>query len=369
MGKTDEERKQKREDKDKAHEEKKRLKEEEKRKRKDDKEERKSKKDKEKSNKPDSKPNVVVRDPIIFPVDRIVSVNMNMEDLKKLEVGNNSWNVIKLGHGYKVSGLYDLIDFDNIGKNNVLKVNYPRGSFKPSSEPEGGIGFYASPSTITPSDINLKLKYKLYFDSSFDPQLGGKLPGLFMGPPGASGGRHSNDNASCRIMWRTFVNEYIKADMEKLNNKKPKVVLPSKAELQKIKDKEMIDGEIECEAYVYNSDDQDIEYSKIPGFVSNNVYGDSLWRGFLKMKKNKWNDVEIYIKMNSFTGSKSNKDGILSVTINGNNYKYDKMKWVENKCNIEGITFDTFFGGGSEKYATPVDTSIYFKDFELIHEP
>ena len=283
----------------------------------------------------------------------------NLEELKPLLLNDKkktSWNIIKVGHG-KSETLHEIVKIDN---QTVLKVKYPKDSFKPSAEHEGGIGFYASPSIFPTNEI--VFSYELFFDEQFDPQLGGKLPGIFIGPPGASGGRKSNDNASCRLMWRTFANPFIKAQMETLNNKKIRIPMPSVNEISKIKEQEMKNGDIECEAYVYCSSDQDESYSKIDGFVGNPKFGDSLWRGYAKLTKNIWNKIFIYLKMNTFTGKKANKDGLLQLNINGYEFIYEKIKWTENEAKIEGIAFDTFFGGGSEKFASPVNTSINFRN-------
>jgi hypothetical protein len=155
------------------------------------------------------------RKPINFPTSDLVFIpDINL--LKPLQMANpkkagsvTEWNIIKVGHGSEGT----LHEISKVDGETVLKVLYPKNSFKPSAKPEGGIGFYSCPNNITPSSGYLTLSYELFFDKNFDPQLGGKLPGLFMGPPGASGGRHSNDNASCRLMWRTFSNKFIKVGL------------------------------------------------------------------------------------------------------------------------------------------------------------
>lgn len=237
---------------------------------------------------------------------------------------DNPWNIIKIGHG-KSEKLHDIV---YTKYENLLKVFYPKNSYKPSSSPEGGIGFYASPTELFPCN-EITLSYDLYFDDSFDPNLGGKLPGLFMGPPGSSGGRHSDKNGSCRVMWRKY------SDSSK--------------------------NIIDAEAYIYASKKQKSEYNKIPGLVINKKYGDSLWRGNIQLNKYKWNNIQIYCKVNTFDKS----DGILKLTINGDSYEYSNMIWTNKKSKIQGITFDTFFGGGTSKWATPHDTSIYFRDVLL----
>ena len=281
--------------------------------------------------KPDNPP-----EPIPPPIDPSIGkefLRLNVSDLDIIEMESKHstpWNIIKVGHGSssKNPELHSIIEFQG---EKVLKVNYPKDSFKPSSDPIGGIGFYASPKSIFPQSEFVTMLYDLYFDDSFDPVKGGKLPGIFIGEPGASGGRHSNNQASARMMWRTG-----KGD------------------------------EIATEIYMYISDNQDPTYKNIPGLTENSTYGDSLWRGILKLYKKKWNRISITVKLNTFNGNKANKDGIIMVTTNNITQKFDKLVYTDQKVNIEGITTDTFFGGGDKSWATPKDTSIYFKNFMVI---
>lgn len=249
------------------------------------------------------------------------------------ELGNfstaKSWNIIKVGHG--ADPFLHQVVRDPFGSGDqVLKVMYPKGSFKPSGPVVGGIGIYASPKPFPCKSVTMS--YQLYFDPSFDPVKGGKLPGLFIGPPGASGGNHPNGSASCRVMWRG------------LNPKDSSKIM--------------------SEAYLYILDNQDKSYSQLPGLVANPTYGDSVWRGLINFNKNGWNDVKIHMTLNTFNGSTPNYDGVLQITINNVTQTYNKMLWVDDpSVMIQGITTDTFFGGGDPSWATPNDTFIYFKNF------
>ena len=269
-------------------------------------------------------------DPPVIP-DGAESLKLNVKDLEILEISStNPWNIIKIGHGSssKNPELHSIIKFQD---EDVLKVNYPKGSYRPAKSPIGGIGFYACPKPMFPSSDYISLFYDLYFDDNFDPVKGGKLPGLFIGEPGSSGGNHSTNQASTRMMWRT-----------------------SKA----------VD-EIDAEVYAYIAETQDSSYDNIPGLVLNPTYGNSMWRGFLKFYKKKWNRVNLTIKMNTFNGNKANADGIIIVNVNGVEYSFNKLKYTEDKVDIVGFVFDTFFGGSTSDWATPVDTSIYCKNFVI----
>ena len=61
-----------------------------------------------------------------------------------------------------------------------MQAKYPKGSFKPSATPRGGISFYAP----GPANVDLTtakeatLSYSVLFEEGFDFVKGGKLPGL-----------------------------------------------------------------------------------------------------------------------------------------------------------------------------------------------
>ena len=61
-----------------------------------------------------------------------------------------------------------------------IQSHYPKGSFKPSATPRGGISFYAP----GPTNVDLTtakeatLSYSVLFEDGFEFVKGGKLPGL-----------------------------------------------------------------------------------------------------------------------------------------------------------------------------------------------
>jgi hypothetical protein len=263
-----------------------------------------------------------------------VTLNLPVAPLSNLNHPNASaWNIINVGHGANNSNQAVIVGASNVRK---LQVLYPAGSYCPSaypSAPVGGIGFAASPSNILMAD-NVSFGYNVYFDDTFQPVLGGKLPGLFIGTgttsqdvQGAAGGDHSTGNSSVRIVWRT---------------------------------------NLLAEAYVYHISGQHSSYSLIPNLYVNNTYGDSLWRGLFEFKKHQWNPVHIQVKMNSVVNGVPKYDGVLAVSINGIVYKYTKMLWrTSTDYHVNAIMFGTFFGGSTSNWATPVNTSTYFKDISI----
>jgi hypothetical protein len=237
------------------------------------------------------------------------------------------WNIQKIGFG-KDNKNHQILE------DGSLKVFYPKGSYSPSKFPQGGIGFYSSPEDIFPAE-DVMLTYQVKFDDTFNPVLGGKLPGLFLSEgvgkeymKDASDGSTSNSTASIRIVWRK---------------------------------------DFAGEAYVYAPNEQDEEYQNIPNLIKNDAYGDSLWRGLLQFQPNEWNYVCIRIKLNSFDDDGTpNKNGIIEVKINDARYKFTKFVWRTNPdTRLTAIMFSTFFGGSSSKYATPVDTWTYFNNMRI----
>lgn len=168
------------------------------------------------------------------------------------------------------------------------------------------------------------------FDPSFDPQLGGKLPGLYLSPAdavdtrGGSGSRHCASCASARLMWRSGW---------------------------------------QAEAYVYSTcAHESPRYAEQPGCHLNARYGDSLWRGVLQFQPEQWNDVVLRVRLNAVGCS----DGLLRVSVNGGACEFGEMRWRSRpETVVSSVFFCTFYGGSKEQFACPRDTCIRFKDFEV----
>lgn len=83
----------------------------------------------------------------------------------------------------------------------ALQLVYPAYSVNPSSKSPGGAEFYASPLNLSDAK-NVTMEYSVYFPVDFDWVKGGKLPGLYGGHTGCSGGAAAEDCFSTRLMWR-----------------------------------------------------------------------------------------------------------------------------------------------------------------------
>ncbi|KAG0749020.1 hypothetical protein G6F57_000491 [Rhizopus arrhizus] len=220
---------------------------------------------------------------------------------------------------------------DTNSTNTVLKVNYPAGSYAPvgtkngNGGVKGGAEFYSLPNGQTEYNTAL-LRYDVAFDSNFDWVKGGKLPGIFGGDisQGCSGGeKATGENCfSVRMMWREG-------------------------------------GAGEAYAYIPTSD----SLCNSKQVICNSDYGTSFSRGVIRFSTMKWSQIEIYVKLNS--GSNSN--GILEVWQDGSlmiNQQNIQFRSNQN-LGVSSMMFSTFFGGGSSSYATPVNTSTYFRNFQF----
>lgn len=83
----------------------------------------------------------------------------------------------------------------------MLQLFYPKDSINPARWPQGGSQFYASPLDISQAR-NVTFEYKVFFPGDFEWVKGGKLPGLYGGRTGCSGGDPALDCFSTRLMWR-----------------------------------------------------------------------------------------------------------------------------------------------------------------------
>ncbi|KAI0373200.1 hypothetical protein BV20DRAFT_797237 [Pilatotrama ljubarskyi] len=82
-----------------------------------------------------------------------------------------------------------------------LQLFYPANSVNPAQEPQGGADFYATPLDLSKAR-NVSLEYSVFFPADFDFVQAGKLPGVYGGHDGCSGGDDALACWSTRLMWR-----------------------------------------------------------------------------------------------------------------------------------------------------------------------
>lgn len=244
------------------------------------------------------------------------TINLPLQSLTTSWKSNKDWRIVSdsIGKGY--------IEIIN---GNILKATYPKGSYNPSSRFHGGFQFNAQPKVFPSQQITLT--YQVLFPIGFRWVKGGKLPGLWIGNMGANGGNHLPDGSSFRVMWRA-------------------------------------NGE--AEAYLYLPRQPNKTFYEQKGYVYNGQFGESLWRGQFTFETNAWNNVTLYIKVN--TPNEAN--GVIGLTINNISQHIDNVLWIKNnkQQNVNGVMMHTFFGGNDESWATPVEQNVYFKNFVVSND-
>ncbi|ODN94816.1 alginate lyase [Cryptococcus wingfieldii CBS 7118] len=206
----------------------------------------------------------------------------------------------------------------------ALYASYPSGTYGLSSDTGSGFSFYSPGYSGVEIDnaTEVMLSYSIWFDSGFQFNKGGKLPGLYGGTSlsaakSCSGGRQ-NDRGDCfsaRLMWRT------------------------------------------------NGAGEIYDYLPVSYTDSDSGYGESIDRGAFTWATGEWVTVANRVKLNDVGSA----NGEQEITING-----------ESKISITGVTFatkdntkiygimaQTFFGGHDSDWASPQDQKAYFKDWSI----
>jgi len=251
----------------------------------------------------------------------VPNVTLSVEELVTQWEQSPTWEVCQYWYGRELTDIANMT-----GEPLALRVKYPASSYNPSGPTVGGLHFNAQPSVFPTREVCFS--YELMFDPSFSWIKGGKLPGLWIGHEGASGGCHLDNGSSVRPMWRA-------------------------------------NGQ--AEAYVYVPKQLAGYYNLPKTLVNKNGYGDSVWRGLFKLTKGKWHKIKIHVRLNSFTDTTiPNYDGVLRLAIDDQCQSYDQMLWVTDpSLMIAVLMMETFFGGSDDSWSTPIDTWTYMRNFQV----
>ncbi|TBU29332.1 hypothetical protein BD309DRAFT_357697 [Dichomitus squalens] len=215
-----------------------------------------------------------------------------------------------------------------------IQAKYPKGSFKPSAQPRGGISFYAP----GPDNVDLTtaaeatLSYTVLFEDGFDFVKGGKLPGLYGGNSdseaiGCSGGRRDDGCFSARFMWR-----------------------PEGA------------GEL----YTYlppDSPENKAVCNVPPKSECNDVFGASVGRGSFSFTPGTRTTIGQRVKLNDV----GQANGELELFVDGKSMFTvpGLVLRTADSGRIRGIQMQSFFGGNDASWATPKDQNVFFGDFSV----
>lgn len=168
------------------------------------------------------------------------------------------------------------------------------------------------------------------FDVFFDPKNwdwagGGKIGGMFVGRGAASGGRHTADGASHRIMWQKDGGAISYLYL-------PRGVPQPNPALQKCTD--------------FGLGLHHATFAKV-------------------LKTGQWNRVELGVKLNSFVDGKPAGDGKAVLTVNGVTAVTDRVNWARSpQLLLNGFDLSAFFGGPDP---AAVDSIMYARNF-AVHE-
>ncbi|KAG1808311.1 polysaccharide lyase family 14 protein [Suillus variegatus] len=214
---------------------------------------------------------------------------------------------------------------DVTGFTAALQLVYPAYSVNPSSKSPGGAEFYASPLNLSDAK-NVTMEYSVYFPADFDWVKGGKLPGLYGGHTGCSGGVAAEDCFSTRLMWRQDWCRRTYAPKSKQTN-----ALCS-------------DPQSVCDA----------------------EYGLSIGRGSFHYGTGNWTTLRQDVVLNT----PGKQDGAFALFVNGmrvinrTDIFYRDAPQQKKKSKSK-TTSNTFFGGHGDGWATPKQQYTWFKDFAI----
>jgi hypothetical protein len=212
----------------------------------------------------------------------------------------------------------NIIHLPEADKDGVTKVTYEGGKFGPHATDRKQI--YVE---LDKPLAEATCSYEVFFPANFDFNRGGKLPGIASNKA-ISGGNKAIDDYSVRCMWRT-------------------------------------NGM--GEAYVYVPPALMSKDYKKSCTESNPQYGDSIGRGSFHFKKNAWNKITIYTKLNT----PGKDDGVLRVSHDGKTvidvkcmcYRRDKAVMTRYAM------FSTFFGGSTQDWAPKSTQTAKFRNFTV----
>ena len=178
----------------------------------------------------------------------------------------------------------------------ALRLYYPAGSINPgnSEQDQGGADFYAEPLDISKSR-NVTMEYSVFFPANFSFVKGGKLPGLYGGRPGCSGGDEALDCFSTRLMWRSKGEGELYL-VSTPPNRYFNLILTTRSQ------------------YAPKKKQTPEVCSTPPTSVCDSDYGLSIGRGSFKFQPGKWTSLRQTVSLNT----PGTQDGAFTLVVDGN---------------------------------------------------
>ena len=244
--------------------------------------------------------------------------------------GVGPWNVVRQRKHILAVVASDTEDVlrSKIGQPSLV-IQYASGRAGSSS----GFCFHAAPKHCCPAKV-IQFSYNVYFPDSFKWVRGGKLPGIYIGSPGATGGNWELNSGSVRVVWQrkgvACLYVYI-----------PTQICPDQTK----------EGAIE------------MQHETFKRHSHTTAKGCHLWhKGPLCFNKGQWNSVKLRVEMNDIGAS----NGRVSLEVNGQREHIGDMIWRSDPhLLIGGLSIQTFFGGHTKECAAPDDVFTKFQDFTI----
>ena len=123
------------------------------------------------------------------------------------------------------------------------------------------------------------------------------------------------------------------------------------------------------EIYIYV--DQSVQnpgFCSVPPFsLCNRDYGASIGRGSFLFQTGQWNNIQQIITLNTVKSSNYKADGSITIIFNGVQViNYNQIVWRKtDDVSLEGIQWDTFFGGSDDSWVTPITQNTLFTDVNV----
>jgi hypothetical protein len=242
-------------------------------------------------------------------------------------VGAAPWGVVRGGRGRERASRADLP-----GGGAALRVDYAAGAVGSAS----GFGFYAAPAGVFPAE-EATLSYRVYFPPDFDWKKGGKLPGLYLGKPGAAGGNWEAAAGSVRVIFKeggvAAAYCYLPTQVAPCGTAKGAVAA------------------------------QGPDYAAVAHLTA--TKGCHVFKGGpLRFAPGSWNAVRLRVRLNSAPGA---CDGLLELEVNGQGCVCGGLTLRAGGAGaaprVGGAAVVTFFGGSAKEAAAPEGAFALFADF------
>ena len=224
----------------------------------------------------------------------------------------------------------------------AIQVVYPAMCAKKKCGSGAGLNIRASPSCCFPANA-MQFGYSVYFPADFNFQNSGKCPGMWIGDPGAAGGKWLSKGGSVRLMWRTnkqgkdpYFIAYLYIPTEVGGSQQATVARQNIADAS-----QSGQGRTGLDLWKRKKDSDLTHFPITTGA---------------------WNDIALTVGLNTVGQS----DGYITLQVNGRTHSYSNMTWRTSDLKLNGLMIASWFGGSDyKKYGSPKDETASFRNFWL----